>query len=139
MSNVPHLPVLRLGRSYESLDKLEIKDHRTGEVKAVKPLCVSALVLFLIGSAFSFFLLMPSTVRIGTKKHSMPAMMRQNKWRRRWASNRPVRRIMIAIHQPIKMAILATITKIHPKNGGGISPLPASESGDTMIIAPRIK
>src|SRR5580658_3046758 len=32
---VPHLPVLRLGRSYESLDKLEIKDHRTGEVKAV--------------------------------------------------------------------------------------------------------
>jgi acyl-CoA reductase-like NAD-dependent aldehyde dehydrogenase len=32
--NVPHLPVLRLGRSYESLDKLEIKDHRTGEVKA---------------------------------------------------------------------------------------------------------
>jgi hypothetical protein len=35
MSNVPHLPVLRLGRSYESLDKLEIKDHRTGEVKAV--------------------------------------------------------------------------------------------------------
>src|ERR1700709_195055 len=33
--NLPHLPVLRLGRSYESLDKLEIKDHRTGEVKAV--------------------------------------------------------------------------------------------------------
>ena len=32
--NVPHLPVLRFGRSYESLDKLEIKDHRTGEVKA---------------------------------------------------------------------------------------------------------
>src|SRR5579862_6367653 len=32
---VPHLPVLRFGRSYESLDKLEIKDHRTGEVKAV--------------------------------------------------------------------------------------------------------
>ena len=35
MNTVPHLPVLRLGRSYESLDKLEIKDHRTGEVKAV--------------------------------------------------------------------------------------------------------
>jgi hypothetical protein len=35
MSTVPHLPVLRLGRSYESLDKLDIKDHRTGEVKAV--------------------------------------------------------------------------------------------------------
>lgn len=33
--NLPHLPVLRLGRNYESLDKLEIKDHRTGEVKAV--------------------------------------------------------------------------------------------------------
>src|SRR6516225_7655169 len=32
---VPHLPVLRLGRNYESLDKLDIKDHRTGEVKAV--------------------------------------------------------------------------------------------------------
>ena len=32
--NLPHLPVLRLGRSYESLDKIEIKDHRTGEVKA---------------------------------------------------------------------------------------------------------
>jgi len=31
---IPHLPVLRLGRSYESLDKLEVKDHRTGEVKA---------------------------------------------------------------------------------------------------------
>jgi len=35
MNTVPHLPVLRLGRSYESLDKLDIKDHRTGEVKAV--------------------------------------------------------------------------------------------------------
>ena len=35
MTDVPHLPVLRLGRSYESLDKLEIKDHRTGETKAV--------------------------------------------------------------------------------------------------------
>ncbi len=35
MTSVPHLPVLRFGRSYESLDKLEIKDHRTGEVKAV--------------------------------------------------------------------------------------------------------
>ena len=32
--NVPHLPVLRLGRSYESLDKLDIKDHRSGEVRA---------------------------------------------------------------------------------------------------------
>ena len=33
--NIPHLPVFRLGRSYESLDKLEVKDHRTGELKAV--------------------------------------------------------------------------------------------------------
>jgi len=34
MTTLPHLPVLRLGRSYESLDKLDIKDHRSGEVKA---------------------------------------------------------------------------------------------------------
>src|SRR5262245_35000572 len=32
--NVPHIPVLRLGRSYESLDKFEVKDHRTGDLKA---------------------------------------------------------------------------------------------------------
>jgi hypothetical protein len=32
--NVPHIPVLRLGRAYESLDKFEVKDHRTGELKA---------------------------------------------------------------------------------------------------------
>ena len=35
MSDIPHLPVLRLGRSYDSLDKTEVKDHRSGEVKAV--------------------------------------------------------------------------------------------------------
>jgi sec-independent protein translocase protein TatC len=34
------------------------------ELKAVKPLCASAMFLFLLGSSFSFFLLMPSTVRI---------------------------------------------------------------------------
>jgi acyl-CoA reductase-like NAD-dependent aldehyde dehydrogenase len=34
MTTIPHLPVLRLGRSYESLDQIEIKDHRTGEVRA---------------------------------------------------------------------------------------------------------
>ena len=34
MQNLPHLPVLRLGRCYESLDQIEVKDHRTGEVKA---------------------------------------------------------------------------------------------------------
>lgn len=33
--NIPHLPVLRLGRAYESLDRNEVKDHRTGELKAV--------------------------------------------------------------------------------------------------------
>jgi hypothetical protein len=32
--NVPHIPVLRFGRAYESLDKFEIKDHRTGDLKA---------------------------------------------------------------------------------------------------------
>ncbi len=35
MNSTPHLPVLRLGRSYESLDTFEVKDHRSGEVKAV--------------------------------------------------------------------------------------------------------
>ena len=34
------------------------------ELKAVLPLCVSAFVLFLIGAAFAFFLLMPSTIRV---------------------------------------------------------------------------
>src|ERR1051325_6998873 len=34
MSNViPHLPALRRGRAYESLDKVEVKDFRTREVK----------------------------------------------------------------------------------------------------------
>jgi hypothetical protein len=32
--NVPHIPVLRFGRPYESLDKFEVKDHRTGDLKA---------------------------------------------------------------------------------------------------------
>ena len=35
MTTIPHLPALRLGRNYESLDKVEVKDHRTGEVKAL--------------------------------------------------------------------------------------------------------
>jgi hypothetical protein len=34
MPALPHIPALRLGRGYESLDKVEVKDHRTGEVKA---------------------------------------------------------------------------------------------------------
>jgi hypothetical protein len=34
MTPVPHLPVLRLGRAYESLDQIAVKDHRTDQVKA---------------------------------------------------------------------------------------------------------
>ena len=30
--NLPHLPVLRRGKPYESLDKVNIVDHRTGAV-----------------------------------------------------------------------------------------------------------
>jgi hypothetical protein len=32
--SIPHIPVLRLGRVYESLDKSPVMDHRTGEQKA---------------------------------------------------------------------------------------------------------
>ena len=35
MSTLPHLPALRGGRPYESLEKTEILDHFTGEVVAV--------------------------------------------------------------------------------------------------------
>jgi sec-independent protein translocase protein TatC len=48
------------------------------EMKAVKPLCVSALFLFLLGSAFSFFLLMPSTVRIAIELNQ--AMGLETRW-----------------------------------------------------------
>ena len=34
MNGISHIPALRLGRAYESLDKAEVKDCRTGEVKA---------------------------------------------------------------------------------------------------------
>jgi acyl-CoA reductase-like NAD-dependent aldehyde dehydrogenase len=34
-TSAPHLPALRLGRAYDSLDKNEIKDHRTGNLIAV--------------------------------------------------------------------------------------------------------
>jgi len=34
MSTLPHIPAIRRGRPYESLDRIEVKDHRTGEVKA---------------------------------------------------------------------------------------------------------
>ena len=52
--SIPHLPVLRLGRAYESLDKVEVKDHRTGEVKALVSTVNGGLVkrdLAKIGSA----------------------------------------------------------------------------------------
>ncbi|MEY4484743.1 MAG: hypothetical protein RL693_2195 [Verrucomicrobiota bacterium] len=32
--SLPHLPVLRKGQPYESLEKTEVKDHRTGEILA---------------------------------------------------------------------------------------------------------
>jgi len=35
MSTLPHLPALRGGRSYESLEKTEVLDHSTGQVVAV--------------------------------------------------------------------------------------------------------
>jgi len=35
LSTIPHIPALRRGRAYESLDKSEVKDHRTGQLKAV--------------------------------------------------------------------------------------------------------
>lgn len=31
---IPHIPALRLGRTYESLEMLEVADHRNGEIKA---------------------------------------------------------------------------------------------------------
>src|ERR1044071_7245584 len=34
MSLVPHIPVLRRGRSYESLDNVKVTNHRTGEIIA---------------------------------------------------------------------------------------------------------
>ena len=34
MSLVPHIPALRLGRAYESLEQIEAKDFRTGTVRA---------------------------------------------------------------------------------------------------------
>lgn len=34
MNSIPHIPALRRGKAYESLDSVEVKDFRTGEVKA---------------------------------------------------------------------------------------------------------
>ena len=37
------------------------------EMKVVLPVCLSSFVLFLLGAAFGFFLLVPSTVRVATQ------------------------------------------------------------------------
>src|SRR5688572_6889624 len=34
MNSIPHIPALRRGKAYESLDTVKVKDFRTGEVKA---------------------------------------------------------------------------------------------------------
>lgn len=48
------------------------------EMKAILPLCVSALLLFLIGAAFSFFFLMPSTIRVALELNT--AFQLENRW-----------------------------------------------------------
>jgi sec-independent protein translocase protein TatC len=48
------------------------------EMKVVLPLCLSAMVLFLIGAAFSFFLLMPSTIRVAIELNN--AFDLENRW-----------------------------------------------------------
>jgi sec-independent protein translocase protein TatC len=37
------------------------------EMRAVLPMCVSALILFLAGAAFGFFLLMPKTIQVAVE------------------------------------------------------------------------
>lgn len=41
------------------------------EMRAVLPMCLSALVLFLTGAAFGFFLLMPKTIEVSLQLHQM--------------------------------------------------------------------
>lgn len=41
------------------------------EMKAVLPMCISAMVLFLIGASFGFFLLMPKTIEVAVQLNSM--------------------------------------------------------------------
>jgi sec-independent protein translocase protein TatC len=48
------------------------------ELKAVLPLCISAMFLFLVGAAFSFFLLMPSTIRVAIELNN--AFDLENRW-----------------------------------------------------------
>jgi hypothetical protein len=44
MSTLPHLPALRLGRAYESLDQTEVKDLRTGAVLATLSMVNAGIV-----------------------------------------------------------------------------------------------
>ena len=48
------------------------------EMKVVLPLCVSAMFLFLIRACFSFFLLMPSTIRVAIELNN--AFDLENRW-----------------------------------------------------------
>jgi sec-independent protein translocase protein TatC len=48
------------------------------EMKAVLPLCIAAMFLFLLGAAFSFFLLMPSTIRVAIELNN--AFEMENRW-----------------------------------------------------------
>lgn len=41
------------------------------EMRAVLPMCFSAFVLFLLGAAFGFFLLMPKTIEVSLQLHQM--------------------------------------------------------------------
>jgi len=41
------------------------------EIKAVLPMCVSAMLLFLAGASFGFFLLMPKTIEVAVKLNMM--------------------------------------------------------------------
>jgi sec-independent protein translocase protein TatC len=40
-------------------------------MKAVLPLCISAMILFLMGASFGFFLLVPSTIEVSLKFNEM--------------------------------------------------------------------
>jgi acyl-CoA reductase-like NAD-dependent aldehyde dehydrogenase len=44
MTQIPHLPALRRGKSYKSLDKIEVRDHRTGELKATVSLVNAGVI-----------------------------------------------------------------------------------------------
>ena len=48
------------------------------EMKAVLPMCLSALVLFLVGASIGFFLLMPSTIRISIELANQFGI--ENRW-----------------------------------------------------------